>query len=122
MPLFLTYQSRKRAAVQQSWDEQEVPVGGQGIKHFQEKNTTNGFVRNDSDTNLHETELTYKVGQLHVDAMPTLNCVIPFSVNYTRTMSRAITTAGWPAGTSLPTLPYFLHLSPVFRYFLRKQP
>jgi len=77
MPLFLTYQSRKRAAVQQSWDEQEVPVGGQGIKHFQEKNTTNGFVRNDSDTNLHETELTYKVGQLHVDAMPTLSCVIP---------------------------------------------
>jgi len=30
--------------------------------------------------------------------------------------------AGWPAGPTFPTFPYFLIQSPTFPYFLRKQP
>ncbi|XP_045191556.2 short transient receptor potential channel 7-like isoform X1 [Mercenaria mercenaria] len=49
-----------RQNVQISWDERENH-GGPGIKHFQEKmQTSNGFVRNDSDPNLFSDKLTYK--------------------------------------------------------------
>ncbi|KAK3600930.1 hypothetical protein CHS0354_004139 [Potamilus streckersoni] len=44
---------------QNSWDEGEKPT--RGIKHFQEKlQTSNGFVRSDSDSNLYSEKPTYQ--------------------------------------------------------------
>ena len=43
-----------------SWDEQERRA--QGIQHFQKRlQTSNGFVRSDSDPNIFAEKLTYKV-------------------------------------------------------------
>ncbi|XP_060593338.1 short transient receptor potential channel 7-like isoform X2 [Ruditapes philippinarum] len=49
-----------RTNAQISWGTRENH-GGPGIKHFQEKmQTSNGFVRNDSDPNIFSDKLTYK--------------------------------------------------------------
>ena len=51
-----------RRSAQISWDERrQKQVAGPGIKQFQDKQTTNGFVRADSDPNIFSEKLTYKV-------------------------------------------------------------